>query len=284
MSKMDLNSAAQTAPEASFPQFSRLPIELRQQIWEAATPEQDLPAVFFFSWRWSPSFRNNMGGADRLVQLPMPATMWVCREARNTLMKQFQNKGYEIQFREETKGHILVRRYEPGYDYLYVTPLAWDEEFSALFPMIARLSSVDPVLGEMCEAVQELALPASIVYNDLERLGSMLGGLKNLKTIYVMWNELPSFRYAHDRSGFAAIQPRWELKELEMEKDVEVRMAMEREEAEENGQELIECGNLDNWMDDLYMQLSTLELEEGTYDEETGEISMNFVPVEAYLV
>ncbi|KAL1850370.1 hypothetical protein Daus18300_012965 [Diaporthe australafricana] len=69
------SSAASEEPPPSFPQFQRLPVELRYLIWEAAVPE---PIVVPRTWNNS-KFRYNL-------QRSVPAVLQACAESRGLLL------------------------------------------------------------------------------------------------------------------------------------------------------------------------------------------------------
>ncbi|KAJ6785510.1 hypothetical protein PWT90_10584 [Aphanocladium album] len=143
------------APSPSFTLFSKLPCELRLQIWQDSLPESETNAVYFFrDWKWKPHTpsiisssssstpptplieTDNELGEDVVnphvpIYLPQVSVNHEAREvalkwaARNNLSVQLHERAWDED--EDAGGRIVTRPWEPRRDAVYVGSDKWDE-------------------------------------------------------------------------------------------------------------------------------------------------------------
>ncbi|KAK7418110.1 hypothetical protein QQZ08_011397, partial [Neonectria magnoliae] len=208
--------------ENSFPRFGRFPPEIRRLIWEATLPvDDDEPTLCLFGWRWYMQFLDashemeEFQGVDHTpyIQVPLPAAVFVCREAREVVVPWIARRNLTMRLRDETQGHVLVREWDRERDPVYVSLHAWDD-FKALH------QDWDTGVEELGASIVHLALPAFTAYFSIETLASLLGWMPNLRSVSVIWGELPVPRSSEtarpptapeDLRYEVQVQPRWEL-------------------------------------------------------------------------
>ena len=137
--------AAAPTNSSTFPLFSSLPLELRDQIWRDALPDKIGPALYFYrKGCWCPrhllqsdeeydstndelnlnfEFRHDL--LD-VVQFEVPL-FFVNREARNIALAWMSEHGIEIRAREDRRSPVFVCPFDPIRDVLYITLDKWDE-------------------------------------------------------------------------------------------------------------------------------------------------------------
>ncbi|KAF4975464.1 hypothetical protein FZEAL_7761 [Fusarium zealandicum] len=120
----------------TFHQFRRLPVEVRNMIWEHTVIE-DKGALYPFNFDWCLHFDWNSSRSIKdvtsetqsrpcppLIQIPIPQAMIICHEAREAAKTWLKKHG--IHFVQCPQGHALVRRFDPRRDILYVPCDRWD--------------------------------------------------------------------------------------------------------------------------------------------------------------
>lgn len=267
--------------ETSFPQFERLPPEIRRLIWDATLPiDDDGPALCLFGWRWYIQFfdaNNEMEefkGVDHqpYIQVPMPAAVFVCREAREVVGPWMVKRNLTMRLREETQGHILVREWDREKDPVYVSLDLW-EEFKSL------QEDWDDGIEELGASITHLALPAFTAYFSIETLSILLEWMPNLLCLYIIWGELPvprTSRIARPPNApeghryEVEVQPRWEL---EAEDSEMVKMCSRDP---NNGKLAFDPEEeLAGYKDDMEQQWSISEVPEQFVDDEIGALDLS---------
>ena len=202
---------------SSFPLFPSLPSELRNQIWRDALPDMDRPALCVYrKGCWCPKqlqIPYPYGGSDLFlvfdhdllapIMIAIPL-IFVNREARDIALGWVREQGIEMRFREETQGHIFVRRFNPKQDALYVPPHKWDDFCSEPTLRMFEPDLIEQGIGDWAE-VTRIALPEDTVINDCGSLVEIIGFFRCLEVLLIMVNS-PSDLQAED--GESMVQ-RW---------------------------------------------------------------------------
>jgi hypothetical protein len=125
---------ATTPTPTSFPKFSALAGELRNQIWHDALPTTDVlePALTFFKpgcWRWQGAqpdlefvFRHEW--LEIHVEVPMA---FANREARSVALSRIRKLGLVTKSRSGGQYPVFVRKFNPEEDAIYVSPGQLDD-------------------------------------------------------------------------------------------------------------------------------------------------------------
>ncbi|KAF5705486.1 hypothetical protein FGLOB1_7932 [Fusarium globosum] len=246
--------------DQSFPQFPKIPPEVRATIWEHTLPEGDGgAALYMYNMDWwaqySPpgvAFHDMMTQSIQQlsrpprVQVPIPTCAAVCQEGRRVVEQWRKKNNLEWYFREETKGDILVRRFDAERDILYVSRHKW-ESFQLLAVDWENDDEHAAVIRIM-ESVKYLALPAFTAYYSIRNIAAHIAEVK-----------IPLD---------APVQPRWELdKFLQREDEVEFHYT-----DEETGREYVEDGELAEWLDDIDDLWNTTEVDPEIWDEDDEKL------------
>lgn len=252
-----------TSDTASFDRFAQLPLELRRLIWSATLPEDDLPTIHHYGWmaeaRYDKALLHEVTSLP--VQVPLPELFFVSREARDVARLWATKHDYTIRYRGQTRGHILVREWQPEKDALYVARRDWDE-FLELRDGLRHLGS----------AIRHLAVPSFTGYYSSNAIAYLMEFTPNLRTVSVIWNTLPD---AKSKVNEDTVQPRWELEE-----DWTQMGQMVTEDPVDGTREMEE-GDVQEWMEEIEDALSVEEIPEHSVDPETGEMLVSFLPVRA---
>lgn len=127
-----------------FQYFSKLPLELRNQIWDESLPEKDAPALFFYKpgcWevhvpvpgdkRFNPDWPGSnwvLFFEDRLAHTHVcPALLRVNAEARRAALRWAHRLGYKLQWNNRNQP-VITRPMEREIDTLYL-PNEHKEEY-----------------------------------------------------------------------------------------------------------------------------------------------------------
>jgi len=137
--------AAAATNSSTFPLFSSLALELRDQIWRDALPDKVGPALYFYrKGCWCPRYLSqsdeeydpmdhelNLNFEFRhdlldVVQFEVPL-FFVNREARNIALAWVREHGIEMSAREDRQSPVFVCPFNPIRDVLYIALDKWDE-------------------------------------------------------------------------------------------------------------------------------------------------------------
>lgn len=264
----------------SFPEFGRLPPEIRRLIWNFTL--RDGPALCLFGWRWYVQFvdsRNEMEefeGVDRRshVEVPMPAALFVCREAREAVHAWMAARNVTMRFRDETQGHILVREWDPEQDPVYVPRNRW-EEFSNLE------EDWETGSAEMGASIKYLAVPAFTGYFSIPTLSSLLDWMPNLRSLYIVWGALPDTRKSKGARPEAGpegmlydveVQPRWEMETEDSE--VTSMCVVDPDDGEVSWEEV----DMKDFCDEIEQQWALSEVPD-SFVTDLGEVKLEMVHV-----
>lgn len=124
------STAIPATDPVSFPLFSNLPLELRNEIWKYALLEKDIPALFPYEIGcWHPLLLSE-ASADNIrlefnytllepIPLEVPIYFVNC-EARGVALAWARDQGVRTRFCQEVQNHVFVRRFDNEQDTLYV--------------------------------------------------------------------------------------------------------------------------------------------------------------------
>ncbi|KAK2592956.1 hypothetical protein QQS21_009363 [Conoideocrella luteorostrata] len=298
------------SPLTSFPLFSHLPPELRRQIWHEYLHNYDTPTIYLYSKNFFLKCLDPEGEDERyagishtpLVQVSIPESVYVNTEAREFAMQWARARDISVRWRQETKGHVFARPFDPARDALYVSRDKWEE--------FCELTWESDGLEETAALLQHLAFPAFTAYYSFTEMGYLMSWFPSLRTLASVWGSLPDVKYSRtkkvprrrqnqqqhplgtDDDGTdtgvdpatgdmeeriaAEVQPRWELRD----ETAEVVSMCVRDPLD--GSESWEDGELDMWMGELQEGLMTVELPDHVYDADDDKflIELRAVKVE----
>ncbi|KAG6004662.1 hypothetical protein E4U43_000702 [Claviceps pusilla] len=305
-------------PLTSFPQFGRLPIEIRHLIWREYLSlhcQLDKPTLYLYSKNLFLKHLDPEHEDERYagishtpsVEISPPPSLLVNSEARSATLQWARTGDVELGRRPRTtprrRGQVFTRPFDPARDVLYVSRDKWDE--------FCELSFDGDGLEETTAQIQHLAFPAFTAYYSFAELGYLMGWFTSLKTLSSVWGPLPELEYARTRR----FVPEWRKQQQqqqhllgetdddgtdtgvdpvtgEMEEqiaaEVQPRWVLEEETAEmvmmcvsDPFDGSWEMGERDLWMGELEEAMLTVELPEHVYDVEEEKFLVDFRAVRA---
>ena len=175
--------AATTQP-FTFPHFSDLPAEIRNQIWRNALPYQTGPALHFYKpgcWcprqltesdqRWDPNDELNLDLEFRYDLLDHPhikiPLVFVNHEARAIALAWVREQGIETHFHDDSKQQqkrldFFVRPFNPMYDAVYVASDQWNEFMFSSFERSSEPDLLDKTV-DVRPNITHLAVPETLL-------------------------------------------------------------------------------------------------------------------------
>lgn len=230
-----LQAVRTMAAAAAFPFFSRLPAELRNQIWRDALPDKVDQALYFYKKGcWDP---RRLTEADegyspeddelnlkleffhsRLdhVQFEIPL-FFVNREARGIALSWIEKQGLKIYFHKGKETFYFTRPFNPEHDTLYIPFDRW-EQF--LDEPTNRLCEPDLVERNVsCEgtACTRIAVPEVLLWDDGEEaLLDIFDYYPNAEKIFIIFKAQPDPLPEDDGGGGELkVQRRWEFESIQ---------------------------------------------------------------------
>ena len=221
--------AAAAIKSPTFPLFTSLPRELRDQIWRDALPDKVGPALSFYrTGCWCPRHllefddgydpendENNLNFEFRHdllddIQFEIPL-VHVNREARDLAFAWVHEQGIEIRPCKGRLYTVFVRPFDPMRDALYVALDRWDD---FLCEPDDRLSLPDlfEQLVDNKSDLTRIAVPVALLKSELASLSEMFRYFFNLKALFVVVDPQPDLQPAgnevkvHHRWDFESIQ------------------------------------------------------------------------------
>lgn len=217
-------AAAATNP-STFPLFSSLPRELRDQIWRDALPDIAGPALYVYrKGCWCPrrlsksdegydpeNDENNLNlefRHDLLDDTQFEISLvFVNREARGIALAWVREQGIKIRPREDRQYHIFVRSFDPTRDALYVALDAWDD---FLCEPVDRQSQSD-LFGQLVDLrphLTRIALPEALLRSEVDILSELFHYYFHLEVLLIVVNAQPDLQ---STENVAQVQRRWEF-------------------------------------------------------------------------
>ncbi|RAL07940.1 uncharacterized protein BO97DRAFT_408674 [Aspergillus homomorphus CBS 101889] len=200
----------------AFPQFSRLPAELRIQIWNDSLPDKLGRPIYPWRegcWHWiypnsdredvMPELEFGCKLLDN-VRLEVPQFFVSC-EARMVVTKWVQRQGLRIMFDRERQSLAIVRGFDSNHDTLYVSSDDWVH--FTLEPH-DRIEELDQFIRIPTPAVKHIALPEELLANSAGLFHDLFDHFRHIQTVFVV-KDVPSELEPDQRPG--ELQDWWEL-------------------------------------------------------------------------
>ncbi|KAI0468178.1 hypothetical protein F4859DRAFT_216941 [Xylaria cf. heliscus] len=211
----------------TFPLFSNLPPELRNQIWQDALPNRVGAGLYFYKQGCcGPEWVSTLdGGSDherstRTMVLEFQHSLlddarfdiplaFVSREARSIALAWAEEQGLKVC--SSANGPIFLCPFNPRRDVLYIAPDQWDgflrDHIELWFGF--GLIEQDP---EIRSHLERVALPQSLLRSEFSTLLGLFNHYHDLKTLYIVADaptrvDLP----LGGKNDKTEIQQRWEL-------------------------------------------------------------------------
>ena len=219
------NMAAATTDLSTFPLFSSLPRELRDQIWRDAMPDKIGPALCFYrKGCWCPrrlsksdegydpeNDENNLNLEfchARLndIELEIPLVV-VNHEARGIALAWIREQNIDIRPREDRQYPVFVYPFDPVRDALYVALDKWDD---FLCEPDDRLSQPDlfEQLVDIKSDLTRVAVPEALLRSEAATIPEMFRYFFQLKVLFIIVDAQPDLQSADND---VKVQRRWEF-------------------------------------------------------------------------
>lgn len=200
--------AATVTDTCTFPIFSSLPQEIRNQIWRDALPDISGPALYFYeSGHWCSHQRSETDEGsdpnsaevqldfdfryDRLkgVQIEVPLVSFN-REARDIGLAWVRQHNLGIRQRQNRQYPVFVRSFDLTNDALYISIPQWEDFVREPYNCFAQphLSNRTVVINEH---VTRLALSGAHFGQYVELLYEFFPWFSNLTVLFVIINPVP---------------------------------------------------------------------------------------------
>ncbi|EHK22563.1 uncharacterized protein TRIVIDRAFT_230606 [Trichoderma virens Gv29-8] len=199
---------ASLKPLPTFRCFSRLPPELRLEIWRQSLP--DLDSITLYNYRrecWGPrdlrksevdhqlldqmpgntenavdfDFRHEMLAATH-VNLPLA---FVNREARSVALAWIQQRGVEMRFDEDRKCHVFEQRFDPRRDALYIGISQWEDFCLEPFDQLAEPDFSSHTVSSDT-GLTRIAIPDTPYDTDCSSLIEVFHWFPHLEAIFIV--------------------------------------------------------------------------------------------------
>lgn len=217
--------AAATADSSTFPLFSSLPRELRDQIWRDAMPDRIGSALFFYKKGcWHPrrlsqsdegydpeNDENNLNFEfchdlldDMQIESPL---VFANHEARGIALAWIREQNIEIRPSENRQDPIFVHPFDPMHDALYIALDKWDD---FLCEPNDRLSEPDLIqqLVDIKSDLTHIAVPEALLRSEVASLPEMFQYYFQLKVLFIVADAQPDLQSADNE---VKVQQRWEF-------------------------------------------------------------------------
>jgi len=214
--------AAAATNSSTFPLFSSLPREQRNQIWRDALPDNVGPALYFYRkgcWcprRLSKSDEGYDPENDELnlnfefrydllddIQFEMPL-VFVNREARGIALAWVREQGIEIRPREDRQYTVFVRPFDPMRDALYITLDKWDDFLREPDDRLFQPDLFEQPVGIESDLTR-IAVPEALLRSEVATLPEMFQYFFNLKVLFIIVDG------SAVRDSDVKVQRRWEF-------------------------------------------------------------------------
>ena len=210
---------------STFPLFSSLPQELRDQIWRDTLPNKVGPALYFYrKGCWCPrrlsvydeeydpeNNENNLNFEFRHdlldnIQFEIPL-VFVNREARGIALAWVREQGIKIRPRENKQYPLFLRSFDPIRDTLYVTLNKWDD-----FLIEPDDRTFQPDLCEqhfdIVTYITRIAIPEALFRSKIAILPELFRYFFRLEVLFIVVNAQPDLQ---STDNDIKVQSWWEL-------------------------------------------------------------------------
>ncbi|KAF5661304.1 hypothetical protein FHETE_8538 [Fusarium heterosporum] len=254
---------------SSFPQFSKLPSEVRAAIWEAAIPPK--AGIYMYS-KQRPSDRLEERAQElkqqHRVQVPDHTERFynTCKEARQAVQYWLKKNKIECNYQEETKSRVFSRDFDVDLDLFYVPRERWQ---TFLIDVMEESDENENDTEDKASAthivsnIKRLALPAFTAYYSISNLAALLDWTKKLEVIYVVWDKLPKMEGVWDIASYP-----------DPEDTVSIHHFDER-----TGREFKDEGTLEELYDEMEDMWSTSEINPEFWDEDEEKLRVPHIHV-----
>jgi len=217
--------AAAATNFSTFPLFSSLPPELRDQIWCDALPDKVGPALYFYKKGcWCPrrltksdkgyypendefnlnlEFRHDLLDATQF-EIPL---VFVNREARGIALAWVREQGIKIRPHEDGQYPIFVRSFDPWRDALYIPLDKWDD---FLCESVDRQFQSD-LYGEIVDIephLTRIAMPEALFRSEVAILPEIFHYYFHLEVLLIVVDAQPDLQ---STDNDVKVQRRWEF-------------------------------------------------------------------------
>ena len=164
---------------STFPLFSSLALELREQIWRDALPNEVGPVLYLYrKGYWCPreeydpqNHETNLNFEFRhdllnVVQFEVPL-YFVNREARKIALAWVRTHGIEIRARKKRESPIFVCPFNPIRDVLYIPPNKWDEFLCEPDDRCSEPDLLERLLDVKTADVTRIAVPEMLFRSEI---------------------------------------------------------------------------------------------------------------------
>jgi len=217
--------AAAATNSATFPLFSSLPPELRDQIWRDALPDQIGPALYFYrKGCWCPgrllesdegydpeNDENNLTLEFRRdlidnVQFELPL-VYVNRDARKIALAWMHEQGIEIRLREERQYLVFSCPYDSMRDALYIALDKWDDFLREPYDRQAQPDLIEKLVDIRADLTR-IAVPEALLRSEVATLPEMFEYFSHIRVLFIVVDAQPDLQFADNAMK---VQRRWEF-------------------------------------------------------------------------
>ena len=204
--------AATASHESEFSLFSKLPRELRDQIWRNSLPDKVKPTLFSYKkgcWcprRLLPTEEGYDGENDEhnlnfefhhdmldAVQYAVPLA-FVNREARDIALSWVREHGFEMRSSGHSEDYpIFTRSLDPLRDVLYIAQNQWDDFLREPTDRQYEPDLLDKLLGIEAD-ITRIAVPKALLDSDAESLHEVFHYYSHLKILFVVVDPQPELQ------------------------------------------------------------------------------------------
>lgn len=215
---------------AEFPLFSRLPAELRNQIWHDTLPANIGQLLYFYrKGCWCPrrlmeadegyhteNDELNLNYEFRYqlldpVRIDIPIFL-VNREAHSIASAWIHGHGLKLRFHKDEL--IFVRPFDPSSDTLYVPLESYDDFFREPHDRQFEPDLLYKSVNCPGVAFERIAVPEPVIHNEGDPLPEFFEWYDRLKRLFIIVNA-PSDLQPENTGADTRLQQRWELDETQ---------------------------------------------------------------------
>lgn len=252
---------------SSFPQFSKLPPEVRIAIWEAALPSDKTPGLYTYNkQRLSNTVeeRREALAQQHRLRVPSPACYNACKEARQVVNHWIRRNKVERYYHEKTKDVVLERPFDADRDLFYVPQDRWQLFLIDIMEELDENEAEDEAsAAHIIYSIKHLALPAFTAYYSISNLCAMLDWTKQLETLYVVWEELPKLKGIWEIASYPGPDETVNMYHFD----------------ERTSRDFLEEAILGEWFDEMEDMWATSEVNPDFWDEDAEKLKIPHIHI-----